>query len=83
MFHVARKLWNVKDKVKRWNKEVYGDIFSSKSAIQFDLKDIQAKIQANGYDEVYITSENEIVSKYDDIIKIRNILEIMLPNFVA
>lgn len=69
MFRMAKKSRHVKDMVKKWNKEVFGDIFSSKSAIQLDLKDIQDKIQANGYDEVSITSENEILSKYHDNIR--------------
>ncbi|XP_059065729.1 uncharacterized protein LOC131857337 [Cryptomeria japonica] len=68
MYRVAKKMRYVKDMVKKWNKEVFGDIFASKSAIWLELKDIQAKIQADRYNKVSINAENEILTKYDDII---------------
>ncbi|XP_057844038.2 uncharacterized protein LOC131053448 [Cryptomeria japonica] len=68
MFKVAKKLRFVKDNVKRCNREVFGDLFASKTAIQCDLKEIHDKIQAKGYPSVSLEMENEILRKYHDII---------------
>ena len=37
MFKVAKKLRNVKDNMKRWNRETFGNIFESKRRILEEL----------------------------------------------
>lgn len=37
MFHIAKKLRIVKDKVRKWIKETFGDIFLMKVALQLEL----------------------------------------------
>ncbi|XP_059066339.1 uncharacterized protein LOC131857658 [Cryptomeria japonica] len=66
MFKVAQKLRFIKYSVKRWNKEVFGDIFASKSTIQLHLKEIQDKIQLEGYTSISLAMENDILVKYHD-----------------
>ncbi|XP_057851472.2 uncharacterized protein LOC131061672 [Cryptomeria japonica] len=59
MYRVAKKLRYVKDNIKKWNKEVLGDLFAANSKTQLELKEIQDKIQTSGYNEVSIKEENE------------------------
>lgn len=40
MYRMAKKLRHVKDNIKKWNKEVLGDIFVAKSKTQLELKEI-------------------------------------------
>lgn len=37
MFCIAKKLRIVKDKVRKWNKETFGDIFLMKASLQLEL----------------------------------------------
>ncbi|XP_059075341.1 uncharacterized protein LOC131875276 [Cryptomeria japonica] len=69
MYRVAKKLRNVKDNIKKWNKEVFGDLFAAKTKTQLELKEMQDKIQISGYNEVSISEENEVLVKYHKIIR--------------
>ncbi|XP_059066552.1 uncharacterized protein LOC131857829 [Cryptomeria japonica] len=68
MFWVAKKLRHVKDKAKKWNREVFGDIFIQKSAIQEELGLIRDKVQNEGYVNDNFAKESEVLSKYHKII---------------
>ena len=50
MFRVAKKIRNVKDNIKKWNKETFGNIFWNKRKILEELKDIHDNIQKDGYE---------------------------------
>lgn len=41
MFKVVKKLKSVKDNIRIWNKNSFGNIFKAKSKIQENLKEIQ------------------------------------------
>ncbi|XP_059076156.1 uncharacterized protein LOC131875586 [Cryptomeria japonica] len=69
LYRIAKKLRNVKDNIKKWNKEVFGDLFSVKTKTQMELKEMQDKIQMSGYNEVSISEENEVLVKYHKIIR--------------
>ncbi|XP_057846007.1 uncharacterized protein LOC131055558 [Cryptomeria japonica] len=69
MYRMAKKLRNVKDNIKKWNKEVFGDLFAAKTKTQLELKEMQDKIQTSGYNEVSIKEENEVFVKYHKIIR--------------
>ena len=68
MYRVARKLSNVKRKVKAWNKSYFGHIFSQKEDLIANLSSIQASIQENGYDVSNREEELSILSELHDII---------------
>ncbi|XP_059066266.1 uncharacterized protein LOC131857597 [Cryptomeria japonica] len=68
MFQVSKKLRHVKEEVKKWNREVFGDIFVQKFAIQEELGLIQDKDQNEGYVNDNFSKESEVFSKYHKII---------------
>ena len=68
MFRVVAKLKNVKKNIKIWNKTTFGNIFQNKKKIVEELKDIQDKIQADGYEKVSREEESEKLVKLHDII---------------
>ncbi|XP_059066442.1 uncharacterized protein LOC131857750 [Cryptomeria japonica] len=68
MFQVAKKLRHVKERVKKWNREVSGDIFVQKSAIQEELVLIQDKVKHEGYVNDNFSKESEVLSKCLNII---------------
>ncbi|XP_059076532.1 uncharacterized protein LOC131875853 [Cryptomeria japonica] len=68
LFSVAKKLRIVKEKIIKWNKEMFGDIFMLKSAPQVDLNIIKDKIQKEGYVGDNFARESDIVSKFHSII---------------
>lgn len=68
MFRVAAKLKNVKKHIKIWNKMTFGNIFDKKSKILEELRDIQNKIQADGYEMVSREEESLKLVELHDII---------------
>ncbi|XP_059064706.1 uncharacterized protein LOC131856797 [Cryptomeria japonica] len=68
MFRVAKTLRHVKEKVKKWNREVFGDIFIQKFALQEEMSLIQDKVQNEGYVNNNFANESEVLSKYHKII---------------
>lgn len=47
---------------------MFGNLFTSKSAIQCELKYIQDKIQVEGYSSGYFEKENDNLRMYHDVI---------------
>ncbi len=68
LFRVAAKLKNVKKSIKFWNKTTFGNIFENKNKIVEELKDIQDKIQADGYELVSREEESDKLVELHDII---------------
>ena len=54
---------NIKDNIKRWNKDTFGNIFYSKMNVLEELKVIQDNIQMNGY--VNVSNEEEDLKLVD------------------
>lgn len=69
MYRISKKLKNVKHNIKNLNKEVFGDLFATKTKTQMELKEMQDKIQSSGYKEVSINEENEVMMNYHRIIR--------------
>ncbi|XP_059067365.1 uncharacterized protein LOC131858218 [Cryptomeria japonica] len=68
MYRIAKKLRNVKDNIKKWNKDVFRDLFAAKTKTELKLKEMHDKIQMSRYNEVSISEENEVLVKYHKII---------------
>ena len=68
MFQVAAKLKNVKKNIKKWNKHTFGNIFENKKKILEELKDIQDRIQTDGYEVVSREEESVKLVEFHDII---------------
>lgn len=68
MYKVVKKLKNVKDNVKKWNKDCFGNIFTSKATTLLELKEIQDEIQNNGCTNMSRDTEDATLMRYHDII---------------
>ena len=58
----------VKKKINIWNKNTFGNIFENKKKILEELKDIQDKIQTDGYEVISREEESGKLVELDDII---------------
>lgn len=68
MYKLANKLRHVKDNIRIWNKESFGNIFSNKAKISSNLKDIQDSIQISRYEKIPKEKESETLIKYHDMV---------------
>ena len=68
MFKVVAKLKNVKKKIKIWNKNTFGNIFDNKNKIMEELKEIQDKIQLEGYETFSRDEKSRKLVELHDII---------------
>ncbi|XP_059077996.1 uncharacterized protein LOC131876577 [Cryptomeria japonica] len=61
-----KKLSYVKQKLKSWNREVFGNIFDEKRRLVGDLGALNAKVMVEGMDEVDFLTEKDLLSKYGE-----------------
>lgn len=60
MFVMAGKLKNVEKKIKRWNREVFGNIFRQKERLRQELNAIEEEISRSGTDQRLYNKEKEV-----------------------
>ena len=51
MFVFQHKLKHIKECVKKWNKESFGNIFQEKKRLEQQIEEIQIKAMSEGYSE--------------------------------
>ncbi|XP_057818721.2 uncharacterized protein LOC131031588 [Cryptomeria japonica] len=68
-FWFFKKLSFVKQKLKSWNREVFGNIFDEKRRIEGNLGALNAKVLAEGMDEVDYFTEKYLLSKYGEVLQ--------------
>ncbi|XP_057868851.2 uncharacterized protein LOC131075918 [Cryptomeria japonica] len=68
-FLFFKKLSFVKQKLKSWNREVFGNIFNEKRRLEGDLGALNAKVLAEGMDEVDYLMEKDLLSKYGKVLQ--------------
>ncbi|XP_057828258.1 uncharacterized protein LOC131039491 [Cryptomeria japonica] len=68
IFRIAKKLRFVKEMVKKWNKEIFVDIFLQKSTLQVELNLIWDKILKEGYVGDNFAKESDVLTKCHSII---------------
>lgn len=66
-FQFFKNLSYVKQKLKSWNREVFGNIFDEKRRIEGDLRALNAKVLAEGMDEVDYLMEKDLLSRYGEV----------------
>lgn len=62
MFRMVKKLQNVKDNIRIWNKGDFGHIFKEKDQAVGMLQEIQDRIQTEGYNDNLKKLESETLS---------------------
>ncbi|XP_059070808.1 uncharacterized protein LOC131860412 [Cryptomeria japonica] len=68
-YHFFKKLSYVKQKLKSWNREVFGNIFYEKRRLEGDLGALNAKVMAEGMDEVDFLTEKDLLSRYGEVLQ--------------
>ncbi|KAK2416761.1 hypothetical protein QL285_039128 [Trifolium repens] len=66
MFILTRKLKILKEQLKSWNKDVFGNVHSYVKVAEDDLAQIQNQIQLNGYSSSVRENEKRAQSKLND-----------------
>jgi len=60
MFLLHKRLRHIKLKLKNWNKNVFGNIFTAKKAIEDKMQELNQKIISDGFD----IEKNDQVTKH-------------------
>ena len=63
MYKFHQQLKVLKDRIKIWNKEEFGNIFEDKHMLENQLKAIQEEVISNGYSEDLFEKEKELTSQ--------------------
>jgi len=66
MFILNKKLKNLKERLKVWNKACFGNIHDAVKLTEQNLQNIQQNIQINGPSEVNLLEEKEAHKKYEE-----------------
>ncbi|XP_059077871.1 uncharacterized protein LOC131876475 [Cryptomeria japonica] len=65
-YQFFKKLSYVKQNSKSWNREVFGNIFDEKRRLEGDLGALNAKVMADGMDEVDFLTKKDLLSRLED-----------------
>lgn len=68
MFKVPKKIINIEDKIKHWNKDVFGDIFQQLNKMKSHLAAIQEDIQSQGLTKSMKLDEQQAPISFHDLI---------------
>jgi len=60
MFILSQKLKMLKEALKLWNKNTFGDVHSQVTLAYKDLDEIQLKIDTNGCTDILLNLENAL-----------------------
>ena len=69
MYVLTNKLKALKNKLKIWNKDVFGNIHSYVTEAEQGLQDIQHQIHLNGHNDVLMQDEKNAQLNLDDALK--------------
>ncbi|XP_059073460.1 uncharacterized protein LOC131047916 [Cryptomeria japonica] len=68
-YQFFKKLSYVKQELKSWNREVFGNIFDEKRRLEGDLGALNAKVMVDGMDEVDFLMEKDLLSRYGEVLQ--------------
>jgi hypothetical protein len=65
MFRLQKKLKHIKEKLKKWNKEVFGSIDQDKKLIQKIMGRLKEKCIQEGYTKERKKKENQLLQDWE------------------
>ena len=65
MFKIQRRIKYIKEKLKQWNKEVFGNIDQAKKDLEEKIGRIQEQCIQEGYNEGRKKEENHLSQKWE------------------
>jgi len=71
---IQLKLKEIKGKIKKWNKEEFGNIMEEKQKLEKEMEDIQQRIILEGRDEERSKEEGRIINQLEERRKQEEIL---------
>jgi len=74
MHTIQLKLKEIKGKIKKWNREEFGNIMEAKQKLEREMEEIQQKIIQEGRDEEKSNKEGRIISQLEERRKQEEIL---------
>eukprot|EP00253_Pinus_taeda_P035907 PITA_35907 len=74
MHTIQLKLKEIKGKIKKWNKEEFGNIMEEKQKLEREMEEIWQKIILEGRDEERSNEEGRIISQFEERRKHEDIL---------
>jgi hypothetical protein len=84
IYHFQQHLKNIKFKIKKWNKEVFGDIFKSKRDLKVQMDLTQQAMIYEGPIEHLISEETFLQTQIDNRAKTRrDPMEIKIQSSMA
>jgi RNA polymerase-binding transcription factor DksA len=66
MYCFQQKLKHFKQQVRKWNKEVFGNIFQERKMLEQKLENLQGQIIQAGYTITQQQEENELKRKLEE-----------------
>ena len=66
MYKFQQKLRFLKNHLKRWNRETFGDIFKAQQELNRELTDLQQRVTTEGHIEVTLDQERRIHRKIEE-----------------
>lgn len=68
MYKVEKRLQNVKQQIKTWNKSTFGNVEQKKKQVESDLVEIETHIEEEGRSEQLIIEEKCKLGEYHNLI---------------
>ena len=68
MFIFMSKIKMLKDKILKWNKQHFNNIFKEKLEVEAKLKDLNAEVIKRGMNNESYLLEKELLAKQEDLL---------------
>ena len=65
MFQFQQKLKLLKDHIKKWNKESFGNIFQEKKALEIKIQQQQSQVMLNSYTKELRIQEKTLLKDFN------------------
>ena len=65
MFRLQKKLNYIKKKLKKWNREVFGNINQAKKLIEIRMEELQEQCNQEGYTEERKKEKNQLLQDWE------------------
>lgn len=66
MFQFQQKLKFLKVQIKKWNKEIFGNMFKAQQHLNQEMRDLQQQIITEGYNEESMERENHLRNQIEE-----------------
>ena len=65
MYQFQQKLKHLKEHIKKWNKDSFGNIFQEKQVLETKIQHLQSQVMLNGYTEDLRLQEKTLLQEFN------------------